>query len=150
MTTGTSWSRPKEHGMPWGQDQTSNLVIGVSIASGIATAAHLPWKLGVAGIPTGCLLAHRPPAAAGMAARSGDNLCLPPAICFHLQASSRRTHMYTTQSQDYPSQGAVTGQANEFTRTVETQSQATEFWHERTTIKPGGYNIKSPCSNDLI
>ena len=31
--------------MPWGQDQTSNLVIGVSTASGSATATHLPWKL---------------------------------------------------------------------------------------------------------
>ena len=45
MTIGASWSRPKEHGMPWGQDQTSTLAIGVSTASGIATAAHLPWKL---------------------------------------------------------------------------------------------------------
>ena len=35
--------------MPWGQDQTSNLVIGVSTASGSATAAHLPWKLGGTG-----------------------------------------------------------------------------------------------------
>ena len=45
MTTGASWSRPKEHRMSCRQDQTSDLVIGVSIASGIATAAHLPWKL---------------------------------------------------------------------------------------------------------
>ena len=35
--------------MPWGQDQTSNLVIGVSTARGNATAAHLPWKLGGTG-----------------------------------------------------------------------------------------------------
>ena len=46
MTTGASWSKPKEHRLSWGQDQTSILVIGVSIASGSATAAHLPWKLG--------------------------------------------------------------------------------------------------------
>ena len=35
--------------MPWGQDQIGNLVIGVSTASGSATAAHLPWKLGGTG-----------------------------------------------------------------------------------------------------
>ena len=46
MTIGASWSRPKEHGMSWGQDQTSNLVIEVSIANGIATAVHLPCELG--------------------------------------------------------------------------------------------------------
>ena len=51
MTTGASWSRPKEHGMPWGQDQIGNLVIGVSTANGIATAAHLPWELGGTGEP---------------------------------------------------------------------------------------------------
>ena len=42
MTTSMSWSRPKEHRMSWGQDQTGGLVIGVSIASGVATAAHVP------------------------------------------------------------------------------------------------------------
>ena len=46
MTTSASWSKPKEHRLSWGQDQTSNLVIGASTASGSATAAHLPWKLG--------------------------------------------------------------------------------------------------------
>ena len=51
MTIGVSWSRPKEHGMPWGQDQIGNLVIGVSTASGIATAAHLPCKLSGTGEP---------------------------------------------------------------------------------------------------
>ena len=51
ITIGTSWSRPKEHGMPWGKDQTSTLVIGVSTASGSATAAHLPWKPGGIGGP---------------------------------------------------------------------------------------------------
>ena len=51
MTIGASWSRPKEHGMPWGQDQTSTLVIGVSTASGIATVAHLPCELGGTGGP---------------------------------------------------------------------------------------------------
>ena len=35
--------------MLWGQDQTSNLVIGVSTASGSATTTHLPWKLGGTG-----------------------------------------------------------------------------------------------------
>ena len=49
MTIGASWSRPKEHEMPWWQDQTSTLVIGVSTVSGSATAAHLPWKLGGTG-----------------------------------------------------------------------------------------------------
>ena len=49
MTIGASWSRPKEHGMPWGQDQTSDLVIGVSTARGIATAPHLPCELGGTG-----------------------------------------------------------------------------------------------------
>ena len=34
-----------------GKDQTSNLVIRVSIASGNATAVHLPWKLGGTGDP---------------------------------------------------------------------------------------------------
>ena len=38
----------------------------------------------VAGVPTGCSLARRPPAAAGMAARPGDNLRLPPTFRFHL------------------------------------------------------------------
>ena len=51
MTTGASWSKPKEHWIPWGQDEASNLVIGVSTASGSATAAHLPWDLGGTGEP---------------------------------------------------------------------------------------------------
>ena len=38
---------------------------------------------------------------------------------FHLQASSKRTHAYTTQSQDSPSRGAVAGH----TRTVNTQTR---------------------------
>ena len=37
--------------MLWGQDHMSTLVIGVSTASGSATAAHLPWKLGGTGGP---------------------------------------------------------------------------------------------------
>ena len=37
--------------MPRGQDQTSTLVIGVPTASGSATVAHLPWKLGGIGEP---------------------------------------------------------------------------------------------------
>ena len=41
----------------------------------------------VAGVPTRRSLARRPPIAAGMAAQPGDNLQLPPAINFHLQAS---------------------------------------------------------------
>ena len=49
MTIGASWSMPKEHGMPWGQDQIGNLVIGVSTASGSAIAMHLLWKLGGTG-----------------------------------------------------------------------------------------------------
>ena len=35
--------------MSWGQDQKSDLVIGISTAGGIATATHLPCKLGGTG-----------------------------------------------------------------------------------------------------
>ena len=50
----------------------------------------------VAGVPTGRSLAPRPPAATGMATRPSDNLRLPPAFRFHLQASSTQTHAHTT------------------------------------------------------
>ena len=60
----------------------------------------------VAGVPTGRSLARCPPAVAGMAARLGSNLkLLTPALRFHLQASSRRTHAYTTRSHRTPPVG---------------------------------------------
>ena len=42
---------PATHGMSWGQDQTSTLVIGVSTANGIAIPTHLPCELGGTGGP---------------------------------------------------------------------------------------------------
>ena len=78
-----------------------------------------PSMILVAGVPTGRSLARCPPAVAGMAARLSSNLqLLAPALRFHLRASSRRTHAYTTQSHRTPpvgvqSQGTRTQQ---FTR----------------------------------
>ena len=86
----------------------------------------------VAGIPTGRSLACRPPIAAGMGARPGDNLRLPPAIRFHLQVSSGQMHAYTTRSQDSPNRGAVTRHKDTGSHA---QSQATESWCERTTTQ---------------
>ena len=57
----------------------------------------------VTGVPIGRSLARRPPAAAGMATRLGDNLqSLAPALHFHLQASSKWTYAYTTRSHRTP------------------------------------------------
>ena len=57
----------------------------------------------VAGVPTGRSLARSPPAAAGMVTRFSDDLqSLAPALRFHLQASSTRTHAYTTSHKTPP------------------------------------------------
>ena len=65
----------------------------------------------VAGVPIGRSLARRPLAAAGMAARPGDNLRLPPAFRFHLQASSAWMYAHTTGHKTPPvgvqSQGTI-------------------------------------------
>ena len=100
----------------------------------------------VAGVPTGRSLARRPPAAAGMAARPGDNLRLSPALLASTcrLPPDRRTR--TPQGHKTPLVGVQSQGTHTTVHTHRPDSmQAREFWRERTTMIPGGYNIKSPC-----
>ena len=73
-----------------------------------------------------------------------SSVALPPAG--FLQTDVRVHHKVT---QDSPSRGAVTGHSQSQVHTHRPDTmQARGFWRERTTTKPGGYNIKSPCSCD--
>ena len=73
----------------------------------------------VTGVPTGRSLACRPPAAAGMAARPGDNLRLPPAMLASLagffRTDARVHHTVTGLPQSGCSHRA---HRRRFTRTV--------------------------------
>ena len=85
----------------------------------------------VAGVPTGRSLARSPPAATGMVARLNDNLqLLAPVLRFHLQASSKRTHAYTTRSHRTPPVGV--------------QSQGT---HNQQFTRPDAGNRTLACKN---
>ena len=73
----------------------------------------------------------------------GSSFALPPAGFLQMDVRVHHT-VHTGLPQSGCSHKALT------TTGSHAQSQATEYWRERTTMKPGGYNIKSPCSNDLI
>ena len=88
----------------------------------------------VAGVPTGRSLARRPPAAAGMAARPGDNLRLPPALlastCRLPPTDVRVHHKVTRLPQSGCSHRALRQQ---FTRTVADNAGKRIPRRERTT-----------------
>ena len=85
----------------------------------------------VAGVLTGRSLARSPPAVAGMAAGLSDNLqSLALALRFHLQASSKRMHAYTTRSHRTPPVGV--------------QSQGT---HNQQFTRPDAGNRTLACKN---
>ena len=94
-----------------------------------------------AGVPIGRSLACRPPAAAGMAACPGDNLRLPPAFRFHLQASfderMRTPHSHKTPPAGVQSQGTQVG-----SHAQTSNSRKQDFpGVKELQLNPGGYNI---------
>ena len=96
----------------------------------------------VAGVPTGRSLARRPPAAAGMVARPGDNLRLPLAMLVSpagfLRTDVRVHHKVTRLPQSGCSHRALT--------THSSHAQSQQCRHsipgvKELQLKPGGYNI---------
>ena len=105
-------------------------VAGVPTGRSLARSPPAATRM-VAGVPTGRSLARSPPAATGMVARLSDNLqLLAPVLRFYLQASSKRTHAYTTRSHKTPPVGV--------------QSQGT---HNQQFTRPDAGNKTLACKN---